>query len=129
MTCGWFTWLTVVLGCRDRLDASSWDSLEQVVQLVELLDSPALHRARMDLASAMAHPYLYKCLLGLLLLLPQCPAFDALHRRLVFVSRASLGQCSDATPAAMAWSSRRGLHIDIDRLFNVFLAKTDLRAA
>lgn len=60
--------------------------LIQVDKLVQLLESPVFTYLRLQLLEPEKHPYLYKCLYGLLMLLPQSSAFAALKNRLNSVS-------------------------------------------
>ncbi|KAL7269478.1 hypothetical protein RUND412_007860 [Rhizina undulata] len=60
--------------------------LIQVDKLVQLLESPVFTYLRLQLLEPEKYPYLYKCLYGLLMLLPQSSAFAALKNRLNSVS-------------------------------------------
>ncbi|KAF7190728.1 Vacuole morphology and inheritance protein 14 [Pseudocercospora fuligena] len=60
--------------------------LIQIDKLVQLLESPVFTYLRMQLLEPERHPHLYKCLYGLLMLLPQSSAFAALKNRLNSVS-------------------------------------------
>ncbi|KAJ4347072.1 uncharacterized protein N0V89_011008 [Didymosphaeria variabile] len=60
--------------------------LIQIDKLVQLLESPVFTYLRMQLLEPERYPYLYKCLYGLLMLLPQSSAFAALKNRLNSVS-------------------------------------------
>ena len=60
--------------------------LIQIDKLVQLLESPVFTYLRMQLLEPERFPYLYKCLYGLLMLLPQSSAFAALKNRLQSVS-------------------------------------------
>jgi len=60
--------------------------LIQIDKLVQLLESPVFTYLRMQLLEPERHPNLYKCLYGLLMLLPQSSAFAALKNRLNSVS-------------------------------------------
>ncbi|KAI7484226.1 ARM repeat-containing protein [Hortaea werneckii] len=60
--------------------------LIQIDKLVQLLESPVFTYLRMQLLEPERFPYLYKCLYGLLMLLPQSSAFAALKNRLNSVS-------------------------------------------
>ncbi|CAI4214594.1 unnamed protein product [Parascedosporium putredinis] len=60
--------------------------LIQVDKLVQLIESPVFTYLRLQLLEPEKHPYLYKCLYGLLMLLPQSSAFAALKNRLNSVS-------------------------------------------
>ncbi|KAI0388701.1 vacuole morphology and inheritance protein [Xylariaceae sp. FL0594] len=60
--------------------------LIQIDKLVQLIESPVFTYLRLQLLEPDKHPYLYKCLYGLLMLLPQSSAFAALKNRLNSVS-------------------------------------------
>ena len=60
--------------------------LIQIDKLVQLLESPVFTYLRMQLLEPDKYPYLYKCLYGVLMLLPQSSAFAALKNRLNSVS-------------------------------------------
>ena len=60
--------------------------LIQIDKLVQLLESPVFTYLRMQLLEPERFPFLYKCLYGVLMLLPQSSAFAALKNRLGSVS-------------------------------------------
>ncbi|EPE03680.1 vacuole morphology and inheritance protein [Ophiostoma piceae UAMH 11346] len=60
--------------------------LIQIDKLVQLLESPVFTYLRLQLLEPERFPHLYKCLYGLLMLLPQSSAFAALRNRLNSVS-------------------------------------------
>ncbi|KAK5005752.1 hypothetical protein LTR28_007322 [Elasticomyces elasticus] len=60
--------------------------LIQIDKLVQLLESPVFTYLRLQLLEPEKFPHLYKCLYGLLMLLPQSSAFAALKNRLNSVS-------------------------------------------
>ena len=60
--------------------------LIQIDKLVQLLESPVFTYLRLQLLDPERFPHLYKCLYGLLMLLPQSSAFAALKNRLNSVS-------------------------------------------
>ncbi|TVY73521.1 Protein VAC14-like protein [Lachnellula suecica] len=60
--------------------------LIQIDKLVQLLESPVFTSLRLQLLEPEKFPHLYKCLYGLLMLLPQSAAFAALKNRLNSVS-------------------------------------------
>ncbi|TQS37072.1 hypothetical protein Golomagni_02466 [Golovinomyces magnicellulatus] len=60
--------------------------LIQIDKLVQLLESPVFTYLRLQLLEPDKYPHLYKCLYGLLMLLPQSSAFAALKNRLNSVS-------------------------------------------
>ncbi|KAI1007204.1 hypothetical protein K3495_g1013 [Podosphaera aphanis] len=61
-------------------------TLIQIDKLVQLLESPVFTYLRLQLLEPEKFPHLYKCLYGLLMLLPQSSAFAALKNRLNSVS-------------------------------------------
>ena len=60
--------------------------LIQIDKLVQLLESPVFTYLRLQLLEPDKHPYLFKCLYGILMLLPQSSAFATLRNRLNSVS-------------------------------------------
>ncbi|KAJ5941947.1 hypothetical protein N7516_002115 [Penicillium verrucosum] len=56
--------------------------LIQIDKLVQLLESPVFTYLRLQLLEPEKYPFLYKCLYGVLMLLPQSSAFAALKNRL-----------------------------------------------
>ena len=56
--------------------------LIQTDKLVQLLESPVFTPLRLQLLEPDKYPYLYKCLYGILMLLPQSSAFSTLRNRL-----------------------------------------------
>lgn len=60
--------------------------LIQIDKLVQLLESPVFTYLRLQLLEPERYPYLYRCLYGVLMLLPQSSAFAALKNRLNSVS-------------------------------------------
>lgn len=60
--------------------------LIQIDKLVQLLESPVFTYLRLQLLEPERYPHLYKCMYGLLMLLPQSSAFAALKNRLNSVS-------------------------------------------
>ena len=60
--------------------------LIQIDKLVQLLESPVFTYLRLQLLEPEKYPHLYKCLYGVLMLLPQSSAFAALKNRLNSVS-------------------------------------------
>ncbi|ORZ11193.1 vacuolar protein 14 C-terminal Fig4p binding-domain-containing protein [Absidia repens] len=63
--------------------------LIQIDKLVQLLESPVFTYLRLQLLEPERYPHLFKCLYGILMLLPQSSAFSTLRNRLSSVS--SLG--------------------------------------
>ncbi|EPS44590.1 hypothetical protein H072_1377 [Dactylellina haptotyla CBS 200.50] len=70
--------------------------LIQLDKLVQLLESPVFTYLRMQLLEPEKYPFLYKCLYGLLMLMPQSSAFAALRNRLNSVS--AIGYLHQLTP-------------------------------
>jgi len=66
--------------------------LVQVDKLVQLIESPVFTYLRLQLLEPERHPYLFKCLYGLLMLLPQSTAFVSLRNRLSAVNSAGFLQ-------------------------------------
>lgn len=64
--------------------------LIQIDKLVQLLESPVFTYLRLQLLEPEKYPHLYKCLYGVLMLLPQSSAFAALKNRLNSVSNIAL---------------------------------------
>ncbi|GJE84292.1 ARM repeat-containing protein [Phanerochaete sordida] len=56
--------------------------LVQIDKLVQLIESPVFTYLRLQLLEPEKHPHLFKCLYGLLMLLPQSSAFMSLRNRL-----------------------------------------------
>ncbi|QIW96536.1 hypothetical protein AMS68_002054 [Peltaster fructicola] len=74
--------------------------LIQIDKLVQLLESPVFTYLRMQLLEPERHPFLYKCMYGVLMLLPQSSAFAALKNRLNSV--APIGYLHMASSSARA---------------------------
>lgn len=83
----------------------SVNMLIQIDKLVQLLESPVFTYLRMQLLEPERHPHLYKCLYGLLMLLPQSSAFAALKNRLNSVSAIGYLHMPRAAPSATTPSS------------------------
>jgi len=62
--------------------------LVQIDKLVQLIESPVFTHIRLQLLEPDRYPYLFKCLYGLLMLLPQSSAFISLRNRLNAVNSA-----------------------------------------
>ncbi|KAG1838208.1 vacuolar protein 14 C-terminal Fig4-binding domain-containing protein [Suillus subalutaceus] len=62
--------------------------LIQVDKLVQLIKSPVFTYLHLQLLEPERYPYLFKCLYGLLMLLPQSTSFVSLHSRLNGVNSA-----------------------------------------
>ncbi|KAJ9571221.1 Vacuolar protein 14 C-terminal Fig4p binding [Nakaseomyces glabratus] len=54
--------------------------------LIQLIESPVFSRLRLQLLEQDRYPYLYKCLYGILMILPQSEAFNLLNKRLKSVN-------------------------------------------
>lgn len=65
----------------------SLNDLLQLDVLVQFLESPVFTRLRLQLLEQEKYPYLYKCLYGILMVLPQSKAFEILNNRLSSVSK------------------------------------------
>ncbi|PPQ71095.1 hypothetical protein CVT24_009846 [Panaeolus cyanescens] len=66
--------------------------LVQVDKLVQLIESPVFTYIRLQLLEPDKYPYLFKCLYGILMLLPQSTAFISLRNRLNAVNSAGFLQ-------------------------------------
>ncbi|KIP12787.1 hypothetical protein PHLGIDRAFT_97459 [Phlebiopsis gigantea 11061_1 CR5-6] len=66
--------------------------LVQIDKLVQLIESPVFTYLRLQLLEPEKHPHLFKCLYGLLMLLPQSSAFLSLRNRLSAVNAAGFLQ-------------------------------------
>ncbi|CUM51541.1 uncharacterized protein AC631_01904 [Debaryomyces fabryi] len=64
----------------------SFQLLTQLDILVQLLESPIFLKLRLQLLEPEKHPYLYKTLYGLLMILPQSSTFTTLKKRISLVS-------------------------------------------
>ncbi|KXN92318.1 hypothetical protein AN958_08549 [Leucoagaricus sp. SymC.cos] len=62
--------------------------LVQLDKLVQLIESPVFTYIRLQLLEPEKHPHLFKCLYGILMLLPQSSAFVSLRNRLNAVNSA-----------------------------------------
>ncbi|KAI0798318.1 vacuolar protein 14 C-terminal Fig4p binding-domain-containing protein [Xylaria sp. FL0064] len=80
--------------------------LIQIDKLVQLIESPVFTYLRLQLLEPEKYPYLYKCLYGLLMLLPQSSAFAALKNRLNSVS--SIGFLHTGSRPAVSAPSTSG---------------------
>jgi len=58
------------------------DTLMEIDKLVNLIESPIFMHLRMQLLEPEKYPFLFKSLYGILMLLPQSPAFHTLCNRL-----------------------------------------------
>ncbi|KAJ7094447.1 vacuolar protein 14 C-terminal Fig4p binding-domain-containing protein [Mycena belliarum] len=83
--------------------------LVQVDKLVQLIESPVFTYIRLQLLEPERYPYLFKCLYGLLMLLPQSSAFVSLRNRLNAVNSAGfLHIAPKPSIAALATRSKLG---------------------
>ncbi|KDR84015.1 hypothetical protein GALMADRAFT_236599 [Galerina marginata CBS 339.88] len=71
--------------------------LVQVDKLVQLIESPVFTYIRLQLLEPERYPYLFKCLYGILMLLPQSSAFVSLRNRLNAVNSAGFLQIAPKT--------------------------------
>ncbi|KAH8830263.1 vacuolar protein 14 C-terminal Fig4p binding-domain-containing protein [Flagelloscypha sp. PMI_526] len=74
--------------------------LVQIDKLVQLIESPVFTYLRLQLLEPERYPYLFKCLYGLLMLLPQSTAFTSLRNRLNAVNSAGFLHISPKAPSA-----------------------------
>ncbi|KAI5120665.1 hypothetical protein M0805_006954 [Coniferiporia weirii] len=74
--------------------------LVQVDKLVQLIESPVFTYLRLQLLEPEKYPYLFKCLYGLLMLLPQSSAFVSLRNRLNAVNSAGFLHIAPKSTAA-----------------------------
>ncbi|KAJ3271216.1 hypothetical protein HDV01_006949 [Terramyces sp. JEL0728] len=72
--------------------------LIQTDKLVQLIESPVFTQLRLQLLEPDRYPYLYKCLYGILMLLPQSSAFSTLRNRLNSVNTLAMLYASPPTP-------------------------------
>lgn len=70
--------------------------LMQIDKLVQLIESPIFIHLRLQLLEPQRHPFLVKSLYGLLMLLPQSPAYSLLKSRLESVSPLNQLQCPES---------------------------------
>ncbi|KAK9237438.1 vacuolar protein 14 C-terminal Fig4p binding-domain-containing protein [Lipomyces kononenkoae] len=77
--------------------------LIQVDKLIQLLESPVFTYLRLQLLEPEKYPFLYRCLYGLLMLLPQSSAFATLRNRLNSVS--AIGYLHIVPPTAVLSST------------------------
>ncbi|KLJ12525.1 DNA repair and recombination protein RAD54 and RAD54-like protein [Blastomyces silverae] len=97
--------------------------LIQIDKLVQLLESPVFTYLRLQLLEPEKYPYLYKCLYGVLMLLPQSSAFAALKNRLNSVSNIGLLQ-----PAARGISTNTpGISTPYERSGGRLKSREDIR--
>ncbi|KAK7060363.1 hypothetical protein VNI00_001128 [Paramarasmius palmivorus] len=82
--------------------------LVQIDKLVQLIESPVFTYIRLQLLEPERYPHLFKCLYGLLMLLPQSSAFVSLRNRLNAVNSAGFLHIAPK-PSVGALSSRSKL--------------------
>lgn len=84
--------------------------LIQIDKLVQLIESPVFTYLRLQLLEPVKYPHLFKCLYGILMLLPQSSAFSTLRTRLNSVNALATLY---ATPGALSTSppQKRYFHI------------------
>lgn len=81
LICAKYDHASSLLECYGSFEISV-NELVQLDKLVQLLESPVFTRLRLNLLSPKKHPSLYKCMYGILMLLPQSSAFATLRNRL-----------------------------------------------
>lgn len=92
--------------------------LIQIDKLVQLIESPVFVNMRLQLLERSRYPYLLKVLCGLLMLLPQSNAFNALRMRIQSVS--FLASMENVPENKFAEPSARLSEKEIQHLLNVF---------
>ncbi|ETW83696.1 hypothetical protein HETIRDRAFT_471964 [Heterobasidion irregulare TC 32-1] len=85
--------------------------LVQVDKLVQMIESPVFTYIRLQLLEPDRYPYLFKCLYGLLMILPQSSAFVSLRNRLNAVNSAGFLHIAPKPPVS-AMSTRSKLARD-----------------
>ncbi|KAL0580708.1 hypothetical protein V5O48_001266 [Marasmius crinis-equi] len=81
--------------------------LVQIDKLVQLIESPVFTYIRLQLLEPERYPYLFKCLYGLLMLLPQSSAFISLRNRLNAVNSAGFLQIAPKPTSNVGAMSNR----------------------
>ncbi|KAH7343417.1 vacuolar protein 14 C-terminal Fig4p binding-domain-containing protein [Rhizoctonia solani] len=81
--------------------------LVQIDKLVQLIESPVFTSLRLQLLEPDRYPYLFKCLYGLLMLLPQSSAFISLSRRLNAVGSMGVQHMPQKTSTVAAQVANR----------------------
>ncbi|TDL29855.1 ARM repeat-containing protein [Rickenella mellea] len=97
--------------------------LVQVDKLVQLIESPVFTYIRLQLLEPEKYPYLFKCLYGLLMVLPQSTAFVSLRNRLNAVNSAGflhIAPRSTAAPFSARSKIGRGEEIKWQELLTHF---------
>ncbi|KAF8524585.1 vacuolar protein 14 C-terminal Fig4p binding-domain-containing protein [Hysterangium stoloniferum] len=87
--------------------------LVQIDKLVQLIESPVFTYLRLQLLEPEKFPYLFKCLYGLLMLLPQSSAFTSLQKRLTAVSSMGFLQIAPRGPPSTATTRSKLARDDI----------------
>ena len=95
--------------------------LLQIDKLVQLIESPIFTHVRLQLLEPEQHPYLLKALWGILMLLPQSPAFHTLKNRLAAVPEIGLLRLQ-LEVRKTAPSADRGGAIDFKSLLKTYRA-------
>ncbi|KAF8915375.1 vacuolar protein 14 C-terminal Fig4p binding-domain-containing protein [Mucidula mucida] len=80
--------------------------LVQIDKLVQLIESPVFTYIRLQLLEPERYPHLFKCLYGLLMLLPQSSAFVSLRNRLNAVNSAGFLHIAPKTTLGGGLSTR-----------------------
>ncbi|TFK55622.1 ARM repeat-containing protein [Heliocybe sulcata] len=88
--------------------------LVQIDKLVQLIESPVFTYLRLQLLEPERYPHLFKCLYGLLMLLPQSSAFISLRNRLMAVN--SIGFLHIPNKPSVAALSSRSKIINRDEI-------------
>ncbi|KAI0340907.1 ARM repeat-containing protein [Trametopsis cervina] len=83
--------------------------LVQIDKLVQLIESPVFTYLRLQLLEPEKHPHLFKCLYGLLMLLPQSSAFVSLRNRLSAVNSAGFLQIAPKSSMSNVSATRSKL--------------------
>jgi vacuole morphology and inheritance protein 14 len=79
--------------------------LLQIDKLVQLLESPVFTFLRIQLIEPEKYPFLYKCLYGILMLLPQSSAFTTLRNRLnCGISSYNIKAVDNKNPVNLEWN-------------------------
>ncbi|PPQ70437.1 hypothetical protein CVT26_013931 [Gymnopilus dilepis] len=81
--------------------------LVQIDKLVQLIESPVFTYIRLQLLEPDKYPYLFKCLYGILMLLPQSSAFVSLRNRLNAVNSGGFLQIAPKTTSSVGTLSSR----------------------
>ncbi|KAF9266335.1 ARM repeat-containing protein [Marasmius fiardii PR-910] len=87
--------------------------LVQIDKLVQLIESPVFTYIRLQLLEPDRYPYLFKCLYGLLMLLPQSSAFISLRNRLNAVNSAGFLHIAPKPPVGPLSSRSKLVRDDI----------------